>query len=91
MNKLKYFSAPWCGPCKVFRPVINELIDEGFDVEIINVDEDQELTISYNVMSVPHLIVENKCSESDDSCDEKVLHRVMGGASKEQIKQLLTK
>ena len=43
MKNAKYFSASWCGPCKMFKPVVNELIQEGHPIEIIDVDENNYL------------------------------------------------
>ena len=90
MHKLKYFSAPWCGPCKFFKPIINELKEDGYDIEIINIDEDQEKTLAYGVQSVPHLVFESKCSEKSSDCKEEILYRVSGGASKSDIEKILT-
>ena len=39
MKSLKYFSATWCGPCKVFKPVMQEIASQGSNVEFIDVDE----------------------------------------------------
>jgi len=59
MRKFLYFSAPWCGPCKMFSPLMEE-IGQTYTVEKINVDENQELTNKYNVRGVPTVIlVEN--------------------------------
>ena len=58
MKTAKYFSASWCGPCKMFKPVVNELIDEGHAIEIVDVDDDQELALKYQVMSVPTIVFE---------------------------------
>ena len=35
MKTTKYFTAPWCGPCKMFKPVVHEVIAEGYDIEEI--------------------------------------------------------
>lgn len=59
MNKLKYFTAKWCGPCRFFRPTIDELIKEGSNIEIIDIDEDSNQSKAYDVMAVPTLIFEN--------------------------------
>ena len=38
----KYFTATWCGPCKAFKPVMNEVAGEGYSVQILDVDENKE-------------------------------------------------
>lgn len=54
------FWAPWCGPCKMIAPVLEELDDEmGDQVKIVklDVDENQETASKFGVMSIPTLIV----------------------------------
>lgn len=54
------FWAPWCGPCKMFGPVIAEVAEElagKIKVGKINVDEEQDLAIKYQVMSIPTVAV----------------------------------
>lgn len=53
-----YFSAPWCGPCRILGPVVNDWIIENTDIEItkIEVDENRELAQEHNVGSIPTLI-----------------------------------
>ena len=53
------FYADWCGPCKMLSPIIEEFSNENNDVKFvkINVDENQELAIQYEVMSIPTLVV----------------------------------
>lgn len=55
---LAYFSASWCGPCKIFRPRIEAMANESehFILVHIDVDEEPELTQDYNVMSVPTVV-----------------------------------
>lgn len=53
------FWAPWCGPCQMLLPVIEELADEVTDVKIckVNVDEQMEIARKYRVMTIPTLIL----------------------------------
>lgn len=54
------FWATWCGPCKMIAPIVKEIADE-YDGKIlvgkVNVDEEPDLTMQYNVSSIPTLIV----------------------------------
>ncbi|HEY2604046.1 MAG TPA: thioredoxin [Thermoleophilaceae bacterium] len=53
------FWAPWCGPCRIIAPSLEELNDEieNFRVVKLNVDENQQTAAQYDVMSIPTLIV----------------------------------
>lgn len=54
------FYADWCGPCRMMSPVIDEIAEELQDsvkVGKVNVDENQELAIKYDVMSIPTIII----------------------------------
>jgi thioredoxin 1 len=55
-----YFSAPWCGPCKMFGPAFDEVVAEFDDIDVkkINIDEDLEAARKYEVMSIPTVILE---------------------------------
>ena len=54
------FWATWCGPCKMIAPIVKEIADE-YDGKIlvgkVNVDEEPDLTMQYNVSSIPSLMV----------------------------------
>ena len=54
------FFATWCGPCKMIAPIVKEIADE-YDGKIlvgkVNVDEEPDLTMQYNVSSIPTLMV----------------------------------
>ena len=76
MKTMKYFSATWCGPCKVFKPVMNEISGEGYHVEFIDIDNMSDLANKYNVRSVPTVIVEEGGKEVD---------RIIGSVSKQQV------
>jgi thioredoxin 1 len=54
------FWAPWCGPCRMVAPVVEEIAKERADalkVVKLNVDENQQTAIAYDVMSIPTLIL----------------------------------
>lgn len=53
------FWAPWCGPCKMLSPVIEEIAEEVTDVKIckVNTDEADTLALKYKVRSIPTLIL----------------------------------
>jgi thioredoxin 1 len=53
------FWAPWCGPCRVVAPVLEEIAQERDDLRIVklNIDENQETTAKYQVLSIPTLIL----------------------------------
>ena len=53
------FWASWCGPCRMIAPVLEEVAAERPDIKVckVNVDEEQELAMSYGVSSIPTLLV----------------------------------
>lgn len=52
------FYANWCGPCKMIRPVLESIAEERTDVKIvsINVDDAEELSMSYGISSIPCIV-----------------------------------
>jgi|TARA_R110000824_G_scaffold77374_1_gene195717 thioredoxin 1 len=76
MKTIKYFSATWCGPCKTFKPVMNEVAGEGHSVQFIDIDQSQDLAAKYNVRSVPTTVIEDNGIEVD---------RFVGSVSKQQV------
>lgn len=76
------FWASWCGPCQMLLPVIEELAGELTDVKVckINVDEQPQLAVEYNVMNIPSLLVFK---------EGKVSNRTVGAIPKSQILELL--
>ena len=57
MKKLLYFSAEWCGPCKMVGPVMEELKAEGYNVQKIDVDSNQELSQQFAVRNIPTVVL----------------------------------
>ena len=53
------FWAPWCGPCRVVHPVLEEMDDERDDLSIVslNVDDNQQTAAKYEVLSIPTMIL----------------------------------
>ena len=53
------FWAPWCGPCRMVAPVLEEIAGERNDIRIVklNVDENQETAANFEVLSIPTLIL----------------------------------
>ncbi|MBU3675196.1 MAG: thioredoxin, partial [Solirubrobacteraceae bacterium] len=53
------FWAPWCGPCKMVGPVLEEIDGERSDVKVVklNVDDNQQTAAQYGVMSIPTMIL----------------------------------
>ncbi|WP_243291202.1 thioredoxin [Bacillus sp. FJAT-47783] len=79
------FWAPWCGPCKMIAPVLEELDQEmGSDVKVvkIDVDENQETAQKYGVMSIPTLLVFK---------NGEVVDKAVGYQPKEALAAMLNK
>lgn len=77
------FWANWCGPCKMVSPIVDKVAEEvegKAKVGKINVDEEQELARSFNIMSIPTLMVIN---------NGKLVKQSVGVISKEEILDML--
>ena len=53
------FWAPWCGPCRMVGPILDEIAEEREDIKVckVNVDEEPELAHKYDLMTIPTLMV----------------------------------
>ncbi len=53
------FWAPWCGPCRTMGPIVDEIAEETPSIVVgkINVDDEQELAVKYDVTAIPTLIL----------------------------------
>ena len=59
MNKgILYFSAPWCGPCKVMSPLLEQMGKKGqLKVKKVNIDYDASLPAEYNIKNIPTMVL----------------------------------
>ena len=80
MKTAKYFTATWCGPCKAFKPIILELISEGYNITIHDVDQEQSLSSQYRVRSIPTMVIDENGVEVD---------RFVGALPKQSVIQKL--
>lgn len=53
------FWAPWCGPCQMLSPIIDDIEKENPDIKVIkiNVDEEPQIASKYNIVSLPSLLI----------------------------------
>jgi thioredoxin 1 len=81
MKTIKYFSAKWCGPCRTFKPIMQEIAGEGsVIVKFIDIDQEQNKAKNYNIRSVPTTVIEESGIEVD---------RFVGVIPKQQVLQKL--
>ena len=76
------FWAPWCGPCRMVGPILEEIAEERPDIKVckVNVDEEMELAKQFRIFSIPTLMVLE---------EGQVLHKVTGARAKNQLMALL--
>ena len=76
------FWAPWCGPCRMVVPMVEEIARERPDIKVgkINVDENPELVSQFGVMSIPTLVVMQ---------NGKIINQVRGARPKKAILGML--
>ena len=77
------FWAPWCGPCRMIGPTIEELSEENagtFKVGKVNVDENSQTAMTYNVASIPTIMIFR---------GGQLVNQMMGVQSKAQLQQAL--
>ncbi len=76
------FWAPWCGPCRMVGPILDEIARERTDIKVgkINVDEQGELASQFGVMSIPMLVVMK---------NGQIANQSVGARPKEQILEML--
>lgn len=77
------FWAPWCGPCRMMAPIVEELATElegKVKIAKINVDESQNIAGQYNILSIPTFLIFKNGMVAD---------QMVGGLSKETLKEKL--
>lgn len=78
------FWAPWCGPCKMMEPIVDELTEQsdGFSVGKLNIDENQKVAEQFSVMSVPTFLLFK---------EGKVADQIVGAVSKDALITIIDK
>ena len=76
------FGAPWCAPCRMLAPVVEEIASERADIKVgkINIDEQSELANKFSIMSIPTLVVMK---------NGKIIQQVSGVRPKNAILEML--
>lgn len=76
------FWAPWCGPCRMVSPIVDEIAGERPDIAVgkVNVDEQPELAAQFGVMSIPTLLVFK---------GGQAVNKAVGARPKEELLSLL--
>jgi len=77
------FYADWCGPCKMYTPILEEFANENDNVTIgkVNVDSNQELALKYGIRSIPTTIVFKDGKKNGDS--------ISGLVQKKKLKEIV--
>lgn len=76
------FYAVWCGPCKMLAPVVEKVVEENPEITLlrVNVDENEELSSRYNIVSIPTLLYFK---------DGKMINGNVGYIGESEVKKLL--
>lgn len=79
MNKLIFFSAPWCQPCQKFGPIMDKLAQTGVPIQKIDVDQDRGTALEYRVRTIPTVIkIDHKGN---------IMNRFAGARPLEEVKK----
>lgn len=78
--RMEYYTATWCGPCKTIRPIVEELRAAGWNIEKIDVDQNQAKAQAANIMGVPSFLIYK---------DDVLVRRFTGARQKQGIENEL--
>ena len=74
------FWAPWCGPCRMVVPMVEEIAEERPDIKVakINIDENPELASQFGIMSIPTLLVMENGQILKKALGARPKHAILG-------------
>jgi len=77
------FYAPWCGPCKMIAPVVEQIAEEFEQITVVKIDADhaQDLMVKYGIRGIPTLLLLN---------NGNVVDRKVGAASVSQLREFVS-
>lgn len=81
MVEVIYFTAKWCGPCRMVAPIIEQLKSEGHNITKVDSDEFPELAREYGVMGIPSFFVKK---------DGHLVKRHTGALNRDGLLSLIT-
>ena len=81
MTEFYYFSTAWCGPCKAFKPVVQQAVSElGMPMQFVDAEQNADLAAKYSIRSVPTIVVVQA---------GQPIYRNTGTMSKQQLMSVL--
>jgi thioredoxin reductase (NADPH) len=81
MLTVEYYTAPWCGPCRAFGPVMDEVMKvKGINYQKVDVDNNRELAMTNGISSVPTILFK---------VGEEIVHRQTGAMSPVQLASMV--
>jgi len=78
-TQILFFSAPWCGPCRMMKSTLNESVRDDLNIKVIDISEDMDTATKYQVMNVPTFV---------KLVDGKEVARKIGSTTIETLKTL---
>jgi thioredoxin 1 len=78
-TQILFFSAPWCGPCRMMKSTLSESVRDDLNIKVIDISEDMDTATKYQVMNVPTFV---------KLVDGKEVARKIGSTTIETLKTL---